>query len=44
MGILPEILTSMKKKTIWLVLATIASFLFFSLIFSNWELIKGWFI
>lgn len=44
MGILPEMLFRMKKKTLWLVLVTITSFLIFSMIFSNWELIKGWFI
>jgi len=35
----------MKKKEIWLlVILTIGSFIIFSLIFRNWELIKGWFI
>jgi len=33
-----------KRKISLLVLMAILSFIFFSLIFRNWELIKGWFI
>jgi len=33
-----------KRKISLLVLMAILSFIIFSLIFRNWELIKGWFI
>lgn len=44
MGILPKTLFIMKKKTVLLLILTIISFIIFSQIFRNWELIKGWFI
>jgi len=45
MDILPKTLIIMKKrKILLLVILTIVSFIIFSMIFRNWELIKGWFI